>query len=154
MDIRRISRGKRDFLPLLLLGDEQEEMIGRYLERGELFALYDGGELRTVAVITDEGGGVCELKNLATWPKDQGRGYATALLEFLCKRCASRFHTMQLGTGDSPRTVPFYQKRGFVYSHRIPNFFTDHYDHPIFEDGVRLADMVYFKRNLEMEVCL
>ncbi len=40
------------------------------------------------------------------------------------------------------------EKRGFVFSHRVPNFFRDHYDHPIVEDGVRLADMVYLKRNL------
>lgn len=53
-----------------------------------------------------------------------------------------------LGTGDSPLTVPFYQKRGFVYSHRVPNFFTDYYDHPIIEGGVRLVDMVYLKRKL------
>lgn len=148
MEIRCISRDKRDYLLLLLLGDEQEEMIGRYLDRGELFALYDGSALCTVAVVTDEGGGVCELKNLATWPERQGRGCATALLEFLFAHYASRFHTMQLGTGDSPRTVPFYQKRGFVYFRRVPNFFTDYYDHPIVEDGVRLTDMVYFKRKL------
>ena len=39
MDIRRIESGKRDFLPLLLLGDEQEDMIDRYLDRGTLLAL-------------------------------------------------------------------------------------------------------------------
>ena len=49
MDIRRIESGKRDFLPLLLLGDEQEDMIDRYLDRGTLLALYDGG-LRAVCV--------------------------------------------------------------------------------------------------------
>ena len=148
VEIQLVAQNKWDYLPLLLLGDEQEEMIDRYLDRGELFALYDDGMLCTAAVVTDEGGGVCELKNLATWPEVQRRGHATALLEFLFTRYAPRFHTMQLGTGDSPRTVPFYQKRGFVYSHRIPHFFTDHYDHPIIEDGVELIDMVYLKRNL------
>ena len=53
MDIRRIESGKRDFLPLLLLGDEQEDMIDRYLDRGTLLALYDGG-LRAVCVVTKE----------------------------------------------------------------------------------------------------
>lgn len=52
------------------------------------------------------------------------------------------------GTGDSPLTVPFYEKCGFVRSHRIPNFFTEHYDHPIYEAGVQLVDMVYLRRNL------
>ena len=42
----------------------------------------------------------------------------------------------------------FYEKCGFTRSHRIPNFFTDHYDHPIYEAGVQLVDMVYLQRNL------
>ena len=148
MEIRTVTGNKRAFLPLLLLGDEQEEMIDRYLDRGELFALYDRGALRSAAVVTDEGGGVCELKNLATEPQSQGKGYACALLEFLFARYAPRFHTMRLGTGDSPLTVPFYEKRGFAYSHRVPNFFLEHYDHPIYEGGVRLTDMLYFQRKL------
>ena len=28
------------------------------------------------------------------------------------------------------------------------NFFTDHYDHPIYECGVQLVDMVYLQREL------
>ena len=42
----------------------------------------------------------------------------------------------------------FYEKCGFRYSHRIPNFFTDHYDHPICEGGVLLRDMVYLQKPL------
>ena len=40
----------------------------------------------------------------------------------------------------------FYEKCGFVRSHNIPNFFTDNYDHPIYECGVQLIDMVYLQR--------
>ena len=55
---------------------------------------------------------------------------------------------LQVGTGDSPMTVPFYEKCGFVRSHVVENFFTDHYDHPIVEDGVLLRDMIYFRKTL------
>lgn len=34
---------------------------------------------------------------------------------------------------------------------RIKNFFTDNYDHPIFECGVQLIDMVYLEKNLLWE---
>ena len=61
MEFRTISDNKRDFLPLLLLGDEQEDMIARYLDRGTLWALYDGG-LRCVCVVTEEGGGALRSK--------------------------------------------------------------------------------------------
>ena len=53
-----------------------------------------------------------------------------------------------MGTGDSPLTIPFYEKCGFVRSHIILNFFTDNYDHPIYESGIQLVDMVYLQRPL------
>lgn len=148
MEIRQISEDKRDFLPLLLLGDEQEDMILRYLDRGTLLALYDGGALRTAAVVTDEGGGVFELKNLATEPGSQGRGYGRAMVEHIIETCRGRGTRLLVGTGDSPLTVPFYERLGFRESHRVKNFFTDHYDHPIYEAGRRLADMVYLSMEL------
>lgn len=148
MEIRQILENKQEFLPLLLLGDEQESMIGRYLGRGKLFALYDGG-LRTVCVVTDEGGGVFEIKNLATAPDSQRRGYGQAMLSFAAGHCRdSGGRTLLVGTGDSPLTIPFYKNLGFRESHRIPGFFTDYYDHPIFECGRQLVDMVYLKKDL------
>jgi len=30
----------------------------------------------------------------------------------------------------------------------VPIFFTDHYDHPIFEGGVQLVDMIYLSKPL------
>lgn len=148
MEIRQISENKREFLPLLLLGDEQEDMILRYLDRGTLLALYDGGALRTVAVVTDEGGGVFELKNLATEVESQRRGYGRAMVEHIVETCRGRGTRLLVGTGDSPLTLPFYERLGFRESHRVRNFFTDHYDHPIYEAGRRLVDMVYLAMEL------
>jgi hypothetical protein len=34
---------------------------------------------------------------------------------------------------------------GFACSHSVPHFFTDNYDHPIYEDGVQLVDMIYLR---------
>ena len=75
-------------------------------------------------------------------------GYGKALIDFLVRKYAGHYALLQVGTGDSPLTVPFYEKCGFTRSHRIPNFFTDRYDHPIYEAGVQLVDMVYLQRNL------
>lgn len=56
MHIKQILNEKKSYLDLLLLADEEERMIDRYLERGEMFALYDD-DLRALCVVTDEGGG-------------------------------------------------------------------------------------------------
>lgn len=146
MIIREIRHYKKQCLPLLLLADEQESMIDQYLERGTLYVMYDRG-IKSECVVTDEDG-ILEIKNIATEPAYQKQGYGRAMIEFLVKTYAGRYSVLQAGTGDSLLTVPFYEKCGFVYSHRIKNFFIEHYDHPIFENGVQLVDMVYFKRPL------
>ena len=147
MNIRVIHKNKKRFLPLLLLADEQEDMIDRYLERGTMYVLEDGG-VKAECVVTDEGGGILELKNLAVEPEAQRKGYGKALIDFLVCKYKGRYSVLQVGTGDSPLTIPFYEKCGFVRSHKIENFFTDNYDHPIYESGVQLIDMVYLRRCL------
>ena len=72
--IIKISRNKKQYLDLLLLGDEQETMIDRYLERGDLFVLEDNG-IKAVGVVTKEGPEICELKNIAVTPIAQRQGY-------------------------------------------------------------------------------
>lgn len=148
MEIVPIEFEKKDFLSLLLLADEQESMIDRYLERGEMFAMREGEKTLAVIVVTDEGEGVLEIKNLAVSPDAQKRGYGRAMIDFVAGRYAGRAHTLLVGTGDSPLTVPFYEKCGFVRSHVVKDFFTDNYDHPIIECGVLLRDMVYFRKSI------
>ena len=147
MNIRVIHKNKKRFLPLLLLADEQENMIDRYLERGTMYVLDDYG-VKAECVVTDEGNGILEIKNIAVDPKYHGMGYGKALIDFLASKYADEYSILQVGTGDSPLTVPFYEKCGFVRSHNISNFFTDNYDHPIYESGVQLIDMVYLRRCL------
>jgi GNAT superfamily N-acetyltransferase len=147
VEVRIIKRDRKRFLDLLLLADEQENMIDRYLERGEMFALYDG-DLKSVCVVTREDGNTCELKNLATYARYQKQGYGRRLVEYISEYYRGKCAVMYVGTGESPATIPFYQHCGFAISHRIENFFIDNYDHPMYENGVRLKDMVYLKKQL------
>ena len=142
-----VTDNKKQYLDLLLLADEQEDMIDRYLDRGTMYVLDDNG-VKCECVVTEEGNGVLEIKNIATVPECQGKGYAKALIDFVVQKYKEHYTVLQVGTGDSPLTIPFYEKCGFVRSHSIPNFFTDNYDHPIFECGVQLVDMVYLQRPL------
>ena len=147
MKIREVNENKKQFIALLLLADEQENMIDHYLEKGTMYVLEDGN-VKAECVVTDEDNGILEIKNIAVDPQNQGQGYGKALIDFLSSKYADEYSILQVGTGDSPLTVPFYEKCGFVRSHNIPNFFTDNYDHPIYECGVQLIDMVYLQRCL------
>ena len=147
MHIEQVTDNKREYLPLLLLGDEQERMVDRYLDRCDLYILWDN-DVRGVCAVTLEGNHTCEVKNLAITPTHQRKGYGRALLEYVCAAYAGRCAAVLLGTGESEATLPFYRACGFHYDHRIKNFFTENYDHPIFEGGVQLTDMVYLRRAL------
>lgn len=148
MRIYEVKENKKNYLRLLLLADEQEEMIDRYLNRGRMFVLDDDG-IKGECIVTDEGNGVLEIKNIATEPEYHKKGYGRALIEYILQTFKGQYSTLQVGTGDSPLTILFYEKCGFVRSHIIPDFFKDNYDHPIVECGVQLSDMIYLKRDFQ-----
>lgn len=143
--MKLIKQKKKDFLDLLLLADEQESMIDKYLQRGIMFALYDN-ELKGICVVTEEENRVYEIKNIAIYEKFHGQGYGKVLVNYVFDYFKDSCDVIYVGTGDSPLTVPFYKSCGFVESHRIENFFIDNYDHPIYECGKRLIDMIYLKK--------
>ncbi len=151
MNINEVKYNKKDYLPLLLLADEQENMIDRYLNRGTMYVLQDNG-VKAVCVVTDEGSGVLELKNIAVVPKYQRSGYGRRLIDFIIDTYQDLYDCLYVGTGDSSLTVPFYKKCGFVKSHTVKNFFIDNYNAPIYEDGKQLVDMVYLKFALKQKL--
>ena len=148
MKIEKIDENKKQFLDLLLLADEQEDMIDKYLSDGDLFALYDD-DLKSVCVVAPINDETCELKNIATYEKYQGKGYGRELIKFISGFYKNDYKTMLLGTGDVPWILSFYESCGFELSHRIKNFFTDNYDHPMFDGDIQLVDMVYLKKYLQ-----
>ena len=99
MEITQITNHKKQYLELLLLADEQESMIDRYLDRGEMFVLEDNG-VKAVCVVTDEGNGVCELKNIAVTPGSQRQGYGKKLINLLLNHYIGKYTRMIVGTGD------------------------------------------------------
>lgn len=147
LKIEKINENKKQFIDLLLLADEQENMIDKYLQKGDLFSLSDG-DLKTVCVVVPVDSETCELKNIATYEKYQGKGYGRSLIQFISEYYKTDFKTMLVGTGETPAILSFYESCGFEISHRLQNFFTDNYDHPIFEGDIQLVDMIYLKKDL------
>jgi GNAT superfamily N-acetyltransferase len=142
--ITKIVKNKEKFMDLLLLGDEQENMIKKYLYRGELFALYND-DLKTVCVITKEEDGIYEIKNIATYEKYQGKGYGKYMVKHIIENYKNKCNKLYVGTGDNRKILSFYKNCGFIYSHTVKDFFISNYDHKIYEDGKQLTDMIYLK---------
>ena len=105
--------------------------------------MLDDNGVKGECVVIDEGNGVLEIKNIEIPPEYHRKGYGKALIEFITLKYADEYNILQVGTGDCPLTILFYEKGGFHRSHSIKNFFTDNYNHPIYESGIQLVDMVY-----------
>lgn len=85
MEIRKVEADKKQHLDLLLLED-------------------DGVEAE--CVVTDEGDGILELKNIAVV---QGKGYGKAMVDFLTRTYTGQYAVLQVGIGDSSSIIPFYE---------------------------------------------
>ena len=97
MKIREVNENKKQFIALLLLADEQENMIDHYLEKGTMYVLEDGN-VKAECVVTDEDNGILEIKNIAVDPQNQGQGYGKALIDFLASKYADEYSILQVGT--------------------------------------------------------
>ena len=147
MEIIEIKENKKQFLPLLLLADEQENMIDRYLDRGTMYVLDDHG-IKCECVVTDEGKGVLELKNIATVKLSRGKGYGKKLIQYVIQLYKNKYKKMIVGTTEN--NIPFYVKCGFdKYYKTIKNFFTDNYSEEVWDGDLQCIDMYYYYINLD-----
>ena len=112
-----------------------------------MYILDDNG-VKAECVVTEEPNGILEIKNIAVRPNHQRKGYGKKLIDFLVEQYSGQYAFLQVGTGDSPMTIPFYEKCGFQRTHIVKDFFLDNYNHPIYECGVQLVDMVHLQREL------
>jgi ribosomal protein S18 acetylase RimI-like enzyme len=147
MIIRRIDENKEAFRELLMLADPEWAVVKKYLDGGEMYALFEGETPVSEAVVTVQEDGACELKNLATDPAYWRRGYARALVEYLAREMAGRFDRMYVGTSGPE----LYERMGFSRAYTVKNFFMDNYSEPIYDEGELCVDMFYLVRPLEGE---
>ncbi len=146
LHIMRIDTDKKRFLALLLIGDESEPMIDRYLDRGTLYVGFADESPIAVCVTSNGPDNMVEVKNLAVHPDFRRTGIGRLMLRHA--EGLNPGKTIILGTGETPSTLRFYKNCGYTYSHRIPGFFTDNYPRPIVEEGVTLCDMVYLSKSV------
>ena len=137
---------KMDYDHLLTESDPNINLVRDYLENGALYGFYLKDEpVSFIAVeIID---GEVEIKNLLTLSEHRGHGYAKALIKFI-EETYNSYDTFLVGTANSSlENITFYTRLGYVYSHRIENFFIYYYPNKIIENGMQATDLMYFKKS-------
>lgn len=98
---------------------------------------YNG--IKNIRAVTNESNNILEIKNIVTVPKCKNQGYDKKMIKFVEDKHRNEFKNLQVGTGNSPSVISFYEKSGFRKSYKIKNLFVDNYEKPI---GIRLTDIL------------
>lgn len=129
MQVKKIEN-KEDYIDLLLEADPSKDMIHKYLNDSDVYALKKEDELISIAVILHIDRKTLELKNIVTKENYRNKGYAKTLLKSLCGNYKQKYDRMLVGTTEN--NIPFYVKQGFdKYEKTIKNFFIDNYKEEI-----------------------
>lgn len=147
MQVKKIEN-KEDYIDLLLEADPSKDMIHKYLNDSDVYALKKGDELISIAVILHIDRKTLELKNIVTKESYRNKGYAKKLLKLLCGNYKQKYDRMLVGTTEN--NIPFYVKQGFdKYEKTIKNFFIDNYDEEIKDGDLICTDLIYYSKDLK-----
>lgn len=146
MKIMQVKSKKERFMDLLYLGDEDEDMINKYLKKSDMYVCYEENELIGQITILRLANKIYEIKNISIYEQFQKKGYGSKLIKFIFEHYKNKASVIILGTGECDKIISFYENLGFKYFMRKRNFFIDNYDHEMYEDGTKLIDMLYFKK--------
>ncbi len=150
MQVKKIEN-KEDYIDLLLEADPSKDMIHKYLNDSDVYALKKGDELISIAVILHIDRKTLELKNIVTTEKYRNKGYAKTLLKSLCGNYKQKYDRMLVGVAEN--NIPFYVKQGFdKYERTIKNFFIDNYNEEIKDGDLICTDLIYYSKDLKKKV--
>ena len=150
MQVKKIEN-KEDYIDLLLEADPSKDMIHKYLNDSDVYALKKEDELISIAVILPISRKTLELKNIVTKEKYRNKGYTKILLKSLCGNYKQKYDRMLVGTTEN--NIPFYVKQGFdKYEKTIKNFFIDNYDEEIIDGDLICTDLIYYSKDLKKKV--
>ena len=150
MQVKKIEN-KEDYMDLLLEADPLKDMIHKYLNDSDVYALKKGDELISIAVILHIDRKTLELKNIVTTEKYRNKGYAKTLLKSLCGNYKQKYDRMLVGATEN--NIPFYVKQGFdKYEKTIKNFFIDNYNEEIKDGDLICTDLIYYSKDLKKKV--
>ena len=147
MQVKKIEN-KEDYIDLLLEADPSKDMIHKYLNDSDVYALKKGDELISIAVICTISRKTLELKNIVTRENYRNKGYAKTLLKSLCGNYKQKYDRMLVGTTEN--NIPFYVKQGFdKYEKTVKNFFIDNYNEEIKDGDLICTDLIYYSKDLK-----
>jgi len=149
--IRPLKVGEEIPFELLLLADPSRGLIETYLPNANLYLADWEGQTIGAYVLYPLDAQKAEIKNIAVAEVWQGKGLGQILLKHAEEVArANGFDTLLIGTANSSiGQLYLYQKMGFEMLEIRKGFFLEHYEEELWENGLRVRDMVVLGKGLE-----
>jgi ribosomal protein S18 acetylase RimI-like enzyme len=146
MIIRRLLPSETPPMELLLEADPSETKVTTYLNQGSCFLAEEKDTIHGVYVMLPIKPGTAEIMNISVQASSQGKGIGKQLIRHAINQATKDgYSSLEVGTGNSSiDQLAFYQKCGFRITAIAFDFFLEHYDKPIYENGIQCRDMVRF----------
>lgn len=131
-------------LEMFLEADPSEEIVQNYLNHGRVYLLMNDQEVMGGYVLIETRPHTMELVNVVVKDDHKRKGYGKQLVFHAIETAKGHgVLTLELGTGNSSiMQLKLYQKCGFRMVSIVPDFFTRHYEEPIYEEGLLCRDMI------------
>ncbi len=148
--IRKLESNESPPMNLLLLADPSERLVRQYIQRGQCFVAEREGRVVGVYVLLPTRPETVELVNVAVEQSLHGQGIGKQMVNHAVQTARQLgFATIEVGTGSTgAHQLILYQKCGFRMISIDRDFFIRHYDEEIYENGMRLYDMVRLSQDL------
>lgn len=148
--IRPLEKAEQPPYPLLLTADPSRRLLEAYLPVSETYVAFDDDALVGVYVLFREDADTMEIKNLAVEESRQGQGIGKLLLTDAARRAKEAgIKIVLIGTADtSVGPLKLYRSQGFETVGIRKDFFIEHYEEPVIENGIRCRDMVLLAKRV------
>ena len=150
--IYKLKNGDAIPFDLLLLADETEDAIEKYIYNSDIYILFTKDHVNPVGVFVlyEINDFEIEIKNIAILELFRGQGLGSFLIEKIREIAGEEnYKEIIVGTADAGiRQIRFYEKNGFRKYDVKENFFIENYSAPIIENGIMLKDMIMLKTKI------
>lgn len=142
--IKTIEQVSEAVMDLLLVADPSRGQVEGYLVNSTIFVYEDGDEVVGVIVLKMHDESYSEIMNVAVRDSHRGRGIAKELMKHAVNvsKDAGVSHVDIATANSSINQLALYQKSGFRISEINKNHFLDHYETPIWENGIQAKDQL------------
>jgi len=150
MKTRKLDRSEPIPYDLLLLADEEQAAIDRYIHQSDIYVVENNNEVTGVYALFPVDKETAEIKAIAVSESHQNRGIGKFMLRDAELRAGARgYIKLIIGTPSiAQKQLSIYQKAGFTLYETKKDFFIEYYSKPIYEDGVQLRDMSMLMKSL------